>query len=447
VVDEVHASDAYMGALLETLLGTHVRSGGQVLLMSATLGAVVRERLLAAGTEMRNEPDLAAAVSTPYPRIEVRSQCGATTVVEARASVPAREVEVSIESIADDPIPVASKALELAARGARVLVVRNTVSDCVTTQVELERLAAETGCSGHLFRCGGVPAPHHSRFTREDREALDQALEASFGPTSDLRGCVVVATQTIQQSLDIDADVLLTDLCPMDVLLQRIGRVHRHADRLRVAGCERPRVWILVPSERDLTPMIRQNGTAFGSHGLGTVYEDLRCIDATWRILESRDRFEIPANCRDLVERSTHPQVLAEVSRGRDARWQRHGEYIDGIRRARVGLADLNTLDWGRALLDTTFPEHKGQILARLGELDRIVDLPLPVPGPFGGEIRTLQIPHFLARGMADPPGHVTATQRGDRIEILIDGRAYGYNRHGLRNSDERTASDALADE
>ncbi len=71
-------------------------------------------------------------------------------------------------------------------------------------------------------------APHHSRYAKTDRQLLDKAIEAAFGRGGASGGCVAVATQTVEQSLDIDADLLITDLCPIDVLLQRIGRLHRH---------------------------------------------------------------------------------------------------------------------------------------------------------------------------------------------------------------------------
>ena len=92
---------------------------------------------------------------------------------------------------------------------------------------------------------------------REDRLLLDRAVEAGLGrDAARPRGLVVIGTQTLEQSLDIDADLLVTDLCPMDVLLQRIGRLHRHPDSRRPDGFVDPRCIVLVPAERDLTPFI-----------------------------------------------------------------------------------------------------------------------------------------------------------------------------------------------
>ena len=78
---------------------------------------------------------------------------------------------------------------------------------------------------------------HHGRFAAEDRRRLDAAIEERLGKGSAARPVIVVATQTVEQSLDVDADLLLTDLCPIHVLLQRIGRLHRHRLRPGPAPC------------------------------------------------------------------------------------------------------------------------------------------------------------------------------------------------------------------
>ena len=70
----------------------------------------------------------------------------------------------------------------------------------------------------------------HGRFAAEDRQLLDRQIQTVLGRNRQTGGHIVVGTQTLEQSLDIDADLLITDLCPVDVLLQRIGRLHRHRD-------------------------------------------------------------------------------------------------------------------------------------------------------------------------------------------------------------------------
>src|SRR6185437_3454412 len=107
-------------------------------------------------------------------------------------------------------------------------------------------------------------------------------------------GLVVIGTQTLEQSLDLDADLLITDLCPVDVLLQRIGRLHRHAERVRPAGSREARTLILTPSDRELGALIRKGGEARGRHGFGSVFDDLRILEATWREVERRRTWRIP---------------------------------------------------------------------------------------------------------------------------------------------------------
>ncbi|MEZ4437042.1 MAG: CRISPR-associated helicase Cas3' [bacterium] len=238
VVDEVHASDAYMTTLLEEVLARHRAAGGHALLLSATLGGEARARLLAAGSGRRaRPPSLAEARETPYPQISYRG--GSAVDVAVADEQRSRVIEAELWAAMDDDAAIAARALSAAQAGARVLVLRNTVTGCLAVQRAIE---AAAGLDAEvLFRCEGVPAPHHSRFAEPDRRRLDAAIERDFGKRLAVSGVVVVATQTVEQSLDLDADLMLTDLCPMDVLLQRVGRLHRHHRPNRPAGFERAR--------------------------------------------------------------------------------------------------------------------------------------------------------------------------------------------------------------
>ena len=243
VVDEVHASDAYMGRILEHVLQRHRAAGGHALLLSATLAGEARFRLLNPGVPSAR-PGLQEAKRKSYPLLSHRgAEARGIPVPPAGRNPSSRRRRQTRDE------PTGSReamALDAAAQGAKVLVIRNTVTDCVATQLALETAAAASDRTQLLFACQHVPAPHHSRFARADRAALDAALEARLGRTRPDGGCVVVATQTVQQSLDIDADLLLSDLCPSDVLLQRMGRLHRHA-RPRPESFGTPETLVLVP--------------------------------------------------------------------------------------------------------------------------------------------------------------------------------------------------------
>ena len=133
---------------------------------------------------------------------------------------------------------VAAQALEAARAGAKVLVVRNTVGYAITTQQALEEIAERA----LLFSYEATLTLHHGRFAAADRRLLDHEVERRLGRDRLPGGMVVVGTQTLEQSLDIDADLLITDLCPVDMLLQRIGRLHRHLRDDRPDGYRDPRV-------------------------------------------------------------------------------------------------------------------------------------------------------------------------------------------------------------
>jgi CRISPR-associated endonuclease/helicase Cas3 len=302
VVDEVHASDSYMSALLSHVLDHHLSADGHALLMSATLGSSARQRLFAGRSRQMQPAALDQEAAHPYPLVTIRIANEIPTAHTVESTSAPRIIAHHLETWIEDEGAVAAAALEAAAGGGRVLVLRNTVGDCVATQRRVELLAKETGREALLFRCASIPTPHHARYSKEDREALDLALEEAVMRRKDATGLVVIATQTVQQSLDLDFDLLLTDLCPMDVLLQRIGRLHRHSVP-RPRGMEKPRVRILVPKERDLSTRITpKTGSARGRHGLGTVYEDLRVLEITWRTLVDLPELRIPAMSRFLVE-------------------------------------------------------------------------------------------------------------------------------------------------
>jgi CRISPR-associated endonuclease/helicase Cas3 len=230
VVDEVHASDAYMRGILVRLLRDHLATGGYALLLSATLGAEARHELLvgSSGKRLRDKPgpSLDTSVKTPYPLV---STAEPTSEIAVRGAEGRKRVSMRLRDWLDDPDAVARAALDAAGAGAKVLVVRNTVDGAVAVQRALERLAGDA--RAHLFRVAGVVTLHHGRYAREDRRLLDAGVEEAFGKHRQPGGMIVVGTQTLEQSLDIDADLLITDLCPADVLLQRVGRLHRHSFR------------------------------------------------------------------------------------------------------------------------------------------------------------------------------------------------------------------------
>lgn len=446
VVDEVHASDTYMTRILESVLDHHVAAGGHALLMSATLGAAARERLLARGARrsVATPPSPEAAIACAYPLITLRQGDQRRDLAVANDVARPKQVRIDLLPESESAGAVAEVALASARQGARVLVLRNTVGGCFEVQAALESLAGEGDPERLLFRCGAVPAPHHARFAKPDRERLDQAIETMYGRHRPEGGCAAVGTQTLEQSLDLDADLLITDLCPMDVLLQRIGRLHRHAGRRRPVGFDRARAIVLTPADA-LDLRIQPSGEARGSHGLGTVYNDLRAVEATWRALAEHAEIEIPAHNRLLVETATHPQLLDRLVQSLGEPWIRHHHHVIGRSFAHRRQGDLNLVRrdlpfaTGPGEDNVLFPsgDTAHRIPTRLGLEDRLVRFDPAVPAVFavGETVATLTLPFFMVpHGTPSDAADATSVElRANAVTFSFGGRRFLYDRLGLR--------------
>ena len=221
IFDEVHAYDTYTGGLIERLIAWLKVLGCRVVVMSATLPASRRQSLLQAWSGSA-APEPPAA---PYPRIS----WAVTGRQQAVGFAASRQQQVQVQSIPADLEALAVQAAGWASQGARVLVVVNKVA---RAQALFRRLA---GNRATLF---------HARFPMRQRLEIEKDVLELFGPEGRARsGHVLVATQVAEQSLDIDLDVLITDPAPVDLVLQRQGRIHRHK-RERPEGFKEPVVYV-----------------------------------------------------------------------------------------------------------------------------------------------------------------------------------------------------------
>lgn len=428
VVDEVHASDAYMTVLLERLLKSHLNCGGHALLLSATLGSRARSRYLALAPEgqsrlLQKMPfDVACAV--PYPAVSDNHAIRAVTGTgrSKKVSWVARDMIAAPEQIAE-------LAIEAARQGAKVLIIRNTVPAAVATLVALEILVPDPDW---LFSVNGVRTLHHSRFSRQDRPRLDAAIEAQLGKARPDGPLIVVGTQTLEQSLDIDADFLITDLCPMDVLLQRIGRLHRHTNK-RPEAFEIAQVVVLTPAGNDLAPMLMRPQYGLGRfHNGGGVYEDLSILEATRLLLAEKTEVVIPDDNRYLVEAATHPDKLTALQTLQGEAWESLAQKIEGDTGAQKTLGHLHSLDVEKAFGEIEFPSDV-QVATRLGVQDRVVHFNPNQPGPFGLPLKELPIRHYLLPKGLSPDAEPSAISQQDNCILFQLGEAaFQYGRLGL---------------
>jgi CRISPR-associated endonuclease/helicase Cas3 len=420
VVDEVHASDAYMTGLLEQLLANHRAAGGRALLLSATLGAATRARLLGQAV-----PSLAEAVALPYPAL-AGSDAPLRGVVASGAD---KRVAIENAGLIDDPEGIAARAVAAARAGASVLVIRNSVAGAVAVAQAVEALAPDLA-----FRVGGVVTVHHGRFAASDRRLLDAEVEATFGKARSSAGRILIGTQTLEQSLDIDADLLLTDLAPMDVLLQRIGRLHRHAGRARGAFGE-ARVVVLHFAGRDLTPLLHpgrnRHGLGVTPHGAGP-YPDVLQLEATLRLLEANPAVHIPADNRRLVEGALHPDALAAIATEGGAAWRNHAADRGGKVHADRGTAQTLALDLATPFNALSFPVDELAVTTRLGARDLLVELPEAIEGPFAQAVARFRIPAWMLGKVTAQDQPTAAVRAGEGWRFGLGDRVYRYDRWGL---------------
>ncbi|MFN4207944.1 MAG: CRISPR-associated helicase Cas3' [Agrobacterium albertimagni] len=222
IIDEAHAYDTYMSVEIAALLRFHAAQGGSAILLSATLPARKRLELATAFTEGAGwaTPSLG---SDAYPLTTFLSRAGVTEAPGLTRSGTERKVEARrVESVE----AAETMAMEAAKNGAAVAVIRSTVDTAIETYERLSA-GAPPGVQVQLF---------HARFIHEDRQRIERDVVARFGKDGgpeERRRRILVATAVIEQSLDLDFDVMISDLAPVDLLIQRAGRLWRHPERDR----------------------------------------------------------------------------------------------------------------------------------------------------------------------------------------------------------------------
>ncbi|MDX3851332.1 type I-E CRISPR-associated protein Cse1/CasA [Streptomyces sp. AK02-01A] len=337
VIDEVHAYDAYMNAYLERVLHWLSAYRVPVVMLSATLPAGRRRALVKAYAGDVAEVDTS---SDSYPLLTAAAP-GAPEVVTARPPAAAdRRTDIQLEPFDDDLPLLVDRVEEELTEGGCALVVRNTVDRVLEAAAYLrERLGEDRVTVAH------------SRFLAEDRARKDSDLLARFGRDGQrpAGGHVVVASQVVEQSLDIDFDLLVTDLAPVDLMLQRMGRLHRHPrprpPRLRTARCLVTGVdWRAEPPE----PVAGSLGVYQGRHTL------LRALAVLRPHLEGLP-VRLPSDISPLVQQAygdqpvgpdTWTEPMAEARREHRARLADKRSRAEVFRLGEVGRPGRPLIGW-----------------------------------------------------------------------------------------------------
>ncbi|MGO4420448.1 CRISPR-associated helicase Cas3', partial [Streptomyces sp. MCAF7] len=228
VIDEVHAYDAYMNSYLERVLHWLAAYRVPVVMLSATLPSDRRRALVDAYAGDGAGADLSPDA---YPLLTAVAPGGAPLSAQPPAA-SGRRVDIHLEGLDDDLLTLADRLEAELSGGGCALVVRNTVDRVLEAAERLRERFGEDRVT-----------VAHSRFVAADRARKDLDLRTRFGPAGNRPSGphIVVASQVVEQSLDIDFDLLVTDLAPVDLMLQRMGRLHRHPrdrpERLRTPHC------------------------------------------------------------------------------------------------------------------------------------------------------------------------------------------------------------------
>lgn len=334
VIDEVHACDAYMQGILEVLLEFHARTDGSVILLSATLPARMKQDLLNAYARGRNQARAPVLSSTHYP-LATRWHDGSSVLDEdplaSRKNV-SRTVQLRYLSDQQQLYADIIAALE---QGQCVGWIRNSVSDAMAAYAHLAQHVPAEKIT--LF---------HARFALHDRLLTEKKMLDYFGDKSDgetRHGRLMIATQVAEQSLDVDFDILISDLAPIDRLLQRAGRAQRHVrdsdgNRLTgegaVDGRAAPSLWVLAP-QWESEPKTNWYARAFPKGQY--VYAHHGQLWLTAKLLQ-RKEFSMPADARELIE-----AVYGEAVEF-PAALQNNAMKAEGEQMSEISQAKLNTL-------------------------------------------------------------------------------------------------------
>jgi len=364
ILDEVHSYDVYTGTLIDKLIETLEGLGCTVIVLSATLMGKRRRQITGITEETQDD------AQQPYPLI---TGSIAQQTLEPVSAMPPKSRNVHIDFIASEE--ATNQAVELVRNGGSVLWICNTVG---AAQQQFQRLQ---DLSQGDFLVGLV----HSRFPFWQRDRLEDVWMARFGKDSSLRcPSILVSTQVVEQSVDLDADLLITELAPTDMLLQRLGRLWRHSRDQRPVMA--PRICIIT--ENESLEQLRCMEPAAILQTLGKkakVYAPfvlLRTLEV-WQAQQGK--VSIPAQIRQLIEETYS-------DREEPPAWRKLFEEWCGTDAAKEMIATRNSNIWSLALEDREGVQTRmnemptvSLVLCRSIDRDKAVFID-GATGDFGGE-------------------------------------------------------------
>jgi CRISPR-associated endonuclease/helicase Cas3 len=343
IVDEVHAYDPYVEHLLGVLLETHARNGGSAILLSATIPQKIRTKLIEnfhAGLIGSSDSSMAGSESkmVGFPVVTQVTADGESSATFSSRKEVTRKLGIAFIHKIDQ---VFDKIKQDSDNGQCVCWIRNTVKD------------ARNGFN-ELLKRGVVPDKidlFHSRFAMVDRARIENAVVRNFGNGKDSkpaerRGRILIATQVVEQSLDLDFDEMISDLAPIDLLIQRAGRLRRH---VRDANGNLK----TIPGEHDdrPDPVFYVHAPVFSENadktwldgefkGSSAVYGHTGRLWLTQKILMEKGGWSMPDDARALIESVYAVDFLLNIPKGLEFNECR----ADGSDKSKTSMGHLNAL-------------------------------------------------------------------------------------------------------
>ncbi|MBO0804242.1 MAG: CRISPR-associated endonuclease Cas3'' [Nocardiopsaceae bacterium] len=412
IIDEVHACDPYMQGLLLRLLRWLGTFGTPVVLLSATLtgraaGKLVSAYLEGAHSPPRKNDSAERIVASLYPGW-LYADAGTGEITTAAVTLPPTpNLRISVREIsavtapnggtpaADRGPALRAELAPLAESGGCALVICTTVTEAQDTFCQLREWFTELAASG------GTPPDLellHARFPAWQREQISNRVMTRYGKNEDRerpRAAVLVATSIVEQSLDLDFDLIISDLAPIALLLQRAGRCWRH-ERLRKITrppwSAEPRLTVLVPPGGPKSPQL------FGSWK--AIY-DASLLANTYQLLTDRSVIRIPGEVQQLID-DVYDDALFTDGDLSQAALERIGEEI-ALTQLSGNIAIPAPADTDDLALLTDLVVPDPEMLATRFDADSVRALPVFV-GPDGEECldRECEIPLPGMQGTPD---------------------------------------------
>jgi len=298
IIDEVHAYDSYMSTLIERLLEWLAALNTSVILLSATLPKNRKDALLKAYIKGVTQKDTDTPINfsdIKYPRISwadgknIKAQ-HINTSVDSSKIIRLEYIDGKLPGDNDEYL-LGIKLKDALSDGGCAAVICNTVDKAQQVYMNLKKYFSEIASDGY---------PEldllHARFLYGERKLREERTLIRYGKEKNVnrpyRG-ILVSTQIIEQSLDLDFDLMVSEMAPVDLLLQRAGRMHRHKRNNRPEKLNRPTLWICQPEINNDVP--------FFGYGTEAVY-DPHILLRSWLAIKDENQLAIPDEIEELIE-------------------------------------------------------------------------------------------------------------------------------------------------